>query len=87
MDGTPRISLLVLFFVAMPLKYLAHWEHATLVPGWFHEVLFLAYVGLLAGMVRAEGWSLSMAALGFLASLVPFGTFLFETRAMARASA
>lgn len=74
------LSLLVLFFVAMPLKYGAGWSHATEVPGWFHGLLFVAYVGLLAAVAHREGWSPIRAALGFLAAFAPFGTFLFEWR-------
>ena len=72
------LSLLLLFGVAMPLKYGLGFEHATWWPGLAHGVLFLAYLGAMAPLALAEGWPLQRAALGFLASLVPFGTFAFE---------
>lgn len=72
------ISLLVLFFVAMPLKYGAGWEHATTPPGWAHGVLFVAYVAAAALLARAESWSLPFTGLAMLASFVPFGTFALE---------
>jgi integral membrane protein len=74
------LSLLLLFGVAMPLKYAAGWEHATWWPGLAHGMLFLAYIGAMVPLARAEGWSRGESALGFLASLVPFGTFAFERR-------
>lgn len=74
------ISTLALFFVAMPLKYGLGWEHATMVPGWLHGVLFVAYVGLL-GLAGLSGrWPLLTLAVGFVAAFVPFGTFWFEGR-------
>ena len=72
------LSLLLLFGVAMPLKYGAGFEHATWWPGMAHGVLFLAYVAALAVVGRAEGWTVVRIGLGLLASLVPFGTFAFE---------
>src|SRR5690606_28826674 len=40
------ISCLLLFFVAMPLKYILAYPDATRIPGWLHGILFIAYVGL-----------------------------------------
>ncbi len=77
LEGT---SLLVLMGIAMPLKYGAGWTHATQWPGWLHGLLFLAYVVLLSVLSRRDRWTLVDTSLGFIASLVPMGTFLFERR-------
>jgi len=74
------ISLLLLFFLAMPLKYGMGYEHATMVPGWLHGVLFMAYVVALAWVSAAEKWSILTSFTAFVASFLPFGTFWFETR-------
>ncbi len=80
------VSLLLLFFVAMPLKYGGGFEYATEVPGLVHGLLFVAYVLLMLQVGRTQGWPMQVYALGFLASLLPFGTFLFERRIVSGAT-
>jgi integral membrane protein len=71
-------SLLLLFFVAMPLKYVAEIPEPVHYAGWAHGLLFTAFVaGLAAGLVRL-GWPLWLVATGLVASMLPFGTFLWE---------
>lgn len=74
------ISLLLLLFVAMPLKYV--WGYSVLVPyvGMAHGVLFLAFLVVLLITSHKMQWSIGMFLLGLLASLLPFGTFLFDTK-------
>ncbi|WP_400192219.1 DUF3817 domain-containing protein [Hymenobacter sp. B81] len=69
------LSFLVLLGIAMPLKYVLGMPEAVRAVGMAHGLLFVLYV-LLVIMVTIEfSWSLRKAALAFLASLVPFGTF------------
>lgn len=77
------LSLLFLFGVAMPAKYLADLPVLTQWGGLFHGILFLLYVASLGVYGRRAGWSLPTLALGGLASLLPFGTFAFERRMQA----
>lgn len=72
------ISFLVLLFIAMPLKYFADMPKAVTVVGWLHGVLFVWYVYALAIVHFTLNWSLFKSALAFLASLVPFGTFVLD---------
>lgn len=72
------ISFLVLLGIAMPLKYLAGMPKAVSVVGMAHGVLFIAYLYLLHECRQAFGWSLKLAALGALASVLPFGPFVFD---------
>jgi integral membrane protein len=74
------LSLLLLFGVAMPLKYGMGWSEATWWPGLAHGLLFLAYVAALSVLARAESWPRAQVGVAFVASLLPFGTFLFERR-------
>jgi integral membrane protein len=72
------VSFLVLLFIAMPLKYLAHIPMAVTIVGGLHGVLFVAFV-ILAREVKSEykkdwGWF----AKAFLASIIPFGTFYMD---------
>ncbi|MCB9674870.1 MAG: DUF3817 domain-containing protein [Alphaproteobacteria bacterium] len=74
------LSLLVMFLVAMPLKYLFGHPEAVLAVGWIHGLLFIAYVVALGLVAREQGWSMARIAAGFVASLLPAGTFVFERR-------
>jgi integral membrane protein len=79
------ISLILLMVIGMPLKYGwgIHLDGGTGALGWAHGLLFLMYVRAVAAMAPRMGWSWQWALAGFVASLVPFGTFVFERRAPA----
>ena len=72
------VSFLLLLGIAMPLKYLAGEPRPVTWVGWAHGVLFVAYVAALAHAALANRWGLVRIGLGFGASLVPFGPFLFD---------
>ena len=72
------MSFLLLLFVAMPLKYLAGAPLAVRIVGSLHGVLFLLFVVALYRAARKQRWPLGRAFLGFVASLVPFGTFVLD---------
>lgn len=74
------ISFLVLLFVAMPLKYFGDMPAAVKYTGWIHGVLFIAYIPSLLAAARALQWGLQMTFIGFVASLLPGGTFVFERK-------
>ncbi len=74
------ISFLVLLLIAMPLKYFAHYEHAVKYVGWAHGLLFVIFIVLLLQVWIKYSWSLGKAALAFLASLLPFGTFVLDKK-------
>ena len=69
------VSFLVLLLIAMPLKYMAGQPDAVRVVGMAHGVLFVLYVLLLIQQGIARRWSWRTMILGFVASLVPLGTF------------
>lgn len=71
-------SLLLLLLVAMPLKYLLDFPLAVKVVGWLHGVLFIVYAGMLLVLWIRYRWSFLFAAGAFLASLIPFGTFVLD---------
>lgn len=74
------ISLLLLLFIAMPLKYLLDMPLAVKVVGMAHGVLFIAYV-LIANILKPKlQWNLSTFAIIIFASFVPFGTFYVEKK-------
>ena len=74
------ISTLVLFFVAMPLKYFAGMPLAVTVVGSLHGLLFVALVLMLVIAIRRVPISLGLAAAGIVAAVVPGGPFFLERR-------
>lgn len=81
------LSFLVLLGIAMPLKYAAGVDEATQWVGWTHGFLFLSFLVALASARRVGGWPFSWAGLGFVASLIPTGTFWFERFVLRRMQA
>jgi len=72
------VSFLLLLLVAMPLKYLAGMPAGVTLVGWAHGVLFVAYL-LLAVEVRGIlGKDFFWLCKAFLASVLPFGTFVLD---------
>ena len=78
------ISSLLLFFVAMPLKYMADIPEAVTYVGMAHGVLFIVYVGaaLLVGIERK--WKFGSFALLGLASILPGGPLYLDPVVMRR---
>jgi integral membrane protein len=76
-EGT---STLLLFGVAMPLKYWADMPLAVRVAGSLHGALFIALLGMLAMSVRRLPLSRAMAVQGALAAVLPGGPFWFDGR-------
>jgi len=72
------VSTLVLFGIAMPLKYLAGIPEAVTVAGSIHGLLFMALVlAFLAGMRRVP-LSRRIAAAGIAGAVIPFGPFIVD---------
>lgn len=72
------VSFLVLLLVAMPLKYMAGIPGAVKVVGWAHGVLFIAYIVQLLRVAFMLKWDAMKVIYGSIASLLPFGPFVFE---------
>lgn len=72
------ISFITLLFIAMPLKYIAGDPRAVLYVGWVHGLLFMIYILTLIIVAIKLDWKLKKTVIAFLASLVPFGTFIMD---------
>lgn len=79
-------TLLLLLFVAVPLKRVFGIPEATRVVGAVHGLAFVAYLVVLADTAAGAAWRLREVALAFGAALVPVGTFV-HSRRLARAEA
>ncbi len=71
-------SFLLLLFVAMPMKYLMGMPKVVTVVGAIHGVLFLLYVEQLTKLRTEHQWDNKFSFYAFLASIVPFGQFMFD---------
>jgi len=74
------LSFLVLLFAAMPLKYFADIPGPVAVTGAIHGALFVLYLLALAAAAVVFRWTLGRVIGGVVASLLPFGPFVFERR-------
>lgn len=74
------ISYLVLLLIAMPLKYFAGLPEAVKYVGWAHGVLFVLF-GIFLLMVWVQyKWSFGKTFMAFVASLLPFATFVLDKK-------
>lgn len=72
------VSYLLLLGVAMPMKYYFEMPMAVKIVGMTHGVLFVAYCVLLALCLKRFNWTLKFGAYLFIATLIPFGTFVTD---------
>lgn len=71
-------SFLVLLCIAMPMKYVMGMPRVVTVVGAIHGILFLLYLGQLAKLRTTHQWDNKFSFYAFLASLLPFGPFVFD---------
>lgn len=73
------LSLIALFFVAMPAKY-GYGIDLVRYAGPIHGVLWLAFLPLLEVVSRQHAWPKSLWNYAFITSVIPFGCFFLEKR-------
>jgi integral membrane protein len=71
-------SYLLLLFIAMPLKYMAGWSEGVTYVGWVHGLLFMLYILALVTVKFTLNWGVKKTIIAFLASLIPFATFILD---------
>lgn len=72
------ISAILLFFIAMPLKYIYDMPEYVRITGMAHGLLFTVYI-IMATMLKFElKWPFKKYLIICLASIPPFGTFYIE---------
>ena len=74
------VSYLLLLLISMPLKYYANFPEAVKYVGWLHGILFVLFCIYLLKVWIGLKWSFGKVLTAFIASLVPFGTFLLDAR-------
>ncbi|MGC9385795.1 MAG: DUF3817 domain-containing protein [Hydrogenovibrio sp.] len=77
LDG---IALLLLVFVAVPIKYQLDWPYGVKVLGPLHGVLFISLTLTMLWAVLKKHIQPSLGALMFFAALIPLGAFYADHR-------
>lgn len=74
------ISFLLLLFIAMPMKYM--FDNPILVKyvGMGHGILFVLFLIVLFAVCEKQKWSIQVFLMGLVASILPFGTFVFDSK-------
>ena len=70
----------LLLGLTMPLKYMLDMPKPNYIVGMAHGVLFMAYVLLVLVVGRKFKWDLTIMFWAFIASLIPFGTFVADAK-------
>lgn len=74
------ISLLILFFIAMPLKYYFELPQAVTTMGWIHGSLFMGLVAYALKVAQNKEWSELFLFMIVLSSMVPFGMVFMDRK-------
>ncbi|MCH2212752.1 MAG: DUF3817 domain-containing protein [Fuerstiella sp.] len=72
------ISTLILFGIAMPLKYFAGIPMAVRIAGSVHGFLFVCLMVMFVLAVKKVPLAKGLAITGIIAAVLPFGPFVFD---------
>jgi len=75
------ISLLILVFVAVPVKYITHDPSMVKLIGPIHGALFLLFLFITLSVGVEQNWKFKTTTLKvIIASFIPFGTFYIDNK-------
>ena len=74
------VSTLILFGIAMPMKYAGGMPMAVTIAGSVHGLLFVLLASMFLLAIRRVPITRGMAMLGIAAAVVPFGPFFMDSR-------
>lgn len=77
LEGT---SLLLLLFIAVPLKRMMEMPEAVSIIGPIHGGLFILFNIILFLAIFKHGLKIQHAIIGFIASVIPFGSYVFKAK-------
>ena len=80
-EGT---TLLLLMFIAVPLKYKLGIPEAVYIMGRVHAAAFLLYLAMLLFALNRGMLSWYQFILGAIAAFIPFGSFVYEKKVLER---
>jgi len=70
----------LLFSITVPLKKIYNYHWPNKVVGMSHGILFIVYILLVFITSKKECWNWKTKAFLYLASIIPFGTFIAEKK-------
>ncbi|MGB5947637.1 DUF3817 domain-containing protein [Paenisporosarcina sp.] len=73
-------SLLILLFLAMPLKYFFGMPEAVSVVGSIHGFLFVSYCLMIAYMTFVVRWPFVYSVIAVIVAFIPFGNIIFDRK-------
>ncbi|OMF24835.1 hypothetical protein BK133_22335 [Paenibacillus sp. FSL H8-0548] len=74
----------ILLLIAMPFKYFADLPLGVTVIGSLHGLLFVLYAFALLHVWIVHRWSFLKALIAFIASFLPFGTFILDRKMLSK---
>ncbi|KAB8138202.1 DUF3817 domain-containing protein [Gracilibacillus oryzae] len=74
------LSLIILLFIAMPLKYWAGFSEAVTIAGTLHGMLFIIYLAMITYVTFKIRWSFLWVTSAVAVAFIPFGNLLLDTR-------
>ena len=73
-------SLVILLFIAMPLKYWFGMSNAVTIVGTIHGYIFLAYIVAVVYAMIVVKWPFRFTIGAVLSAFIPFGNFILDKR-------
>ena len=70
----------LLFAITVPLKKTYHYHWPNKIVGMTHGILFILYMLLVFINSKTQTWSWKTKVLLYIASIIPFGTFIAEKK-------
>jgi integral membrane protein len=77
-------SLLLLVFVAMPIKYMLNIPEATQAIGLIHGILFIGFVVATLVISILHKWTFGRICMVMASSVLPFGTFYVDRKILSK---
>lgn len=74
------LSLLVLLFIAMPLKYLAGFPEVVTFVGSLHGLFFIMYLATIAYVTFKIRWSFLWVTSAIAVAFIPFGNLVLDAK-------
>ena len=78
------VSLLILFGLAMPLKYIFNQPLMVEIIGMLHGILFIAYILFAIYYKFKVTWNFKDFLIVSFSSIIPFGTFYVDKKYLAK---
>ncbi|WP_276372306.1 DUF3817 domain-containing protein [Chryseolinea sp. H1M3-3] len=77
-------SLLLLVFIAMPVKYLLKVPEATQAIGLIHGILFVLFIFATLFISILQKWNIGRVLMVMASSVLPFGTFYIDKKILSK---